>query len=186
MRRLVLVLVSLMSLSGRVIQAQDGCDLSTQIDALYETYLEAREEDAVRAAEALQTGLADVLATCEPVEATPDSKSSTVPTPGQWHIDWASEEPTICQGGAFTYTPHDLTFLLQVDGDRFTATDHYAWPPLVFAAETEGAYSAAGTQTVESIQMDYDYQVTVISSERIEGTTIAELDAVDCTIRDSF
>jgi hypothetical protein len=186
MRRLILIGVSLMSLFGGVVRAQEGCDLNAQIDALYEAYTEARGEDAVGAAEALQTGLADVLATCEPAEATPISKSSTVPTPGHWHIDWASETPTICQGGNFRYTPRDLNFLLEVEGDHFTATDHYAWPPLMFAAEPDGVYAAAGTQTVESIRMDYNYQVTVISPERIEGTTVAELGAIDCTIRDSF
>ncbi len=186
MRRLILIWVSLMSLLGGTVRAQDGCDLNAQVDALYEAYTVAREEDAAGAAAALQTGLAEVLATCEPAEATPNSESTTVLTSGQWHIDWASEAPTICQGGDFTYTPRDLTFLLEVDGDQFTATDHYAWPPLVFAAEPDGAYAAAGTQTVESIRMDYDYQVTVISSDRIEGTAIAELAALDCTIRDSF
>jgi hypothetical protein len=100
-QRVVKYGLSLLLLSGLLISwfpaaAQDGCDaaaINAQVDALIADYLGARNEQALQAAQDLQTDIAAVIAGCEN-ESSEDGATITLIQDSPTPVPTAAPQPT--------------------------------------------------------------------------------------------
>jgi hypothetical protein len=201
MKRVLLALLLLLSLSSFSSFAQDEIDCSTEaiqaeVDRLYEDYAASRSEDAVAELSALNAALEELINACSTavaVESTEEAPSGSLTaadlTEGKWEVQWSNVGENNCPGDVGGTRSQNRNFILTVDlaTDSFTTDDILVWPPLIFTAKLEGGYRFLRNIALnDGTVISYDYNVTLISSGQIEGTSNFFDPAINCALQNTF
>ena len=173
--------------AGIAAQEEPACDaagINAQVSALIATYLTAQadatdSETATQAAEDLQTGITEVLATCaeapaeteEPAEAPAEGIGMI--TEGEWALTWDAESIS-CPGDNYTADLIDYHVMIQVDPENniIIWDDVFRRGHIEFALDSDGVYSVIVTRTdSDGYSYTRHYRITEFTANTMVGFT---------------
>lgn len=202
MKRMSILFILAVMLVGVVpIRAQDAetCsvdDIKNQMNEFMADYLSAQvkadtADDALTAANNFQASIAELTAGCADVggtaEATSEAVDNRLPSEGRYMLNWSNTNERFCPDPNYVTKSSNRPIFVKVENGTILFEDLYVWPVLTFNKDIDGNYFyRRNTTGSDGSAISFEYTISSIEPDQIEGVSTVFYQAVDCTLANEF